>query len=52
MNPLGYISELMKVFFNNGGKFISAKVEDFGFQNEKFLQYIPIMVILNVRKPS
>lgn len=35
VNPMGYISELMKVFVHNGGKFVSAKVEDFGFQNEK-----------------
>lgn len=35
VNPQGYIRELMKVFSQNGGKFINAKVEDFGFQNEK-----------------
>ena len=35
VNPQGYICELMKVFSQNGGKFINAKVEDFGFQNEK-----------------
>ena len=35
INPQGYITELMKIFYHNGGKFINAKVKDFGFHNEK-----------------